>query len=361
MNIAIFSPSQNPYSETFIQAHKNHLKGNVFYFYGTGAGIQLENHGQVFQPAGFKSQLISKLKKTKPLNPWQQLVLKLRELAIDAVLVEYGTHAYHLLPLLREIKIPVTVHFHGYDASMHAEIKRVQSYKEVFAIARYVIAVSQVMRNKLLDLGCPENKLVLNTYGPRNEFLDIKAQFLKKQLIAIGRFTDKKAPYYTILAFSQISKQHPEATLVMAGKGELLNTCINLVSYLNLKEQVIFPGVIDAAHFQEYLVASRAFVQHSITALSGDMEGTPLAVLEASAAGLPVIATKHAGINDVVLHEVTGLLCDEHDVNNMAQHMDALLSNKKYAQELGNAAAQRIQDHYMLEKHISKLDELLSS
>ncbi|MEH6407318.1 MAG: hypothetical protein V7767_08565, partial [Leeuwenhoekiella sp.] len=44
MNIAIFSPSQNPYSETFIQAHKNFLPGNVFYYFGSKAHIQLENH-----------------------------------------------------------------------------------------------------------------------------------------------------------------------------------------------------------------------------------------------------------------------------------------------------------------------------
>ena len=42
MNIAIFTPSQNPYSETFIQAHKNYLRGNVYYYYGNAGNLQLE-------------------------------------------------------------------------------------------------------------------------------------------------------------------------------------------------------------------------------------------------------------------------------------------------------------------------------
>ena len=44
LNIAILAPNQNRYSETFIQAHKNNLKGNVFYYYGIGEDIALENY-----------------------------------------------------------------------------------------------------------------------------------------------------------------------------------------------------------------------------------------------------------------------------------------------------------------------------
>ncbi|WP_167342346.1 glycosyltransferase [Nonlabens sp. SY33080] len=361
MNIAIFSPSQNPYSETFIQAHKNHLHGKVFYYYGTGATIALEKVGRIYQPAGLKQQLLLKIKGKKQESPWEQLALHLKSNQIDSILIEYGTHAHHLLPLLNLIDIPVVVHFHGYDASMQSAIESSNQYKEVFLRANHVISVSQDMKEKLLSINCPEDKLVLNTYGPRDEFFKVEAQFSKKQLIAVGRFTDKKAPYYTILAFSKIAKQHPDAKLIMAGKGELLNTCKNLVQHLNLQQQVLFPGVIDASAFKNYLKESRAFVQHSITASSGDMEGTPLAVLESSAAGLPVISTTHAGIKDVVQHKISGLLCEEHDVTTMAAHMDTLLSHREQAIEMGKNAKNRIKDDFTLEKHITTLNNLLKS
>lgn len=361
MNIAIFSPSQNPYSETFIQAHKNGLQGNIFYFYGKGASIKLEGEGKICKELGLKKELFYKLKRTKKPTAWQQLANKLNSLNIDSILIEYGTHAHDLLPLLNLINMPVVVHFHGYDASIHDVINSTNSYSKVFDRATYVIAVSTVMKSKLLEIGCPVQKLVLNTYGPREIFHTIKPQFSKKQLIAIGRFTDKKAPYYTIYAFEKIAKLHPESTLVMAGSGELFNSCKNLVNYLGLEKQVIFPGIINENEYCEYLEESRAFIQHSITALNGDMEGTPLAVLEASAAGLPIIATRHAGISDVIIHKETGLLCAEHDVVEMSKNISQLFDDKSLAMRLGVAGKKKIKSNFPLHKHLQSIQNCLES
>jgi colanic acid/amylovoran biosynthesis glycosyltransferase len=359
MNIAVFSPSQNPYSETFIQAHKNGLKGSVFYFYGKGANIHLESNGLVYQEIGLKKEFLYKLKGVKPPTIWQQLAQKLTDLKVQSILIEYGTHAHHLLPLFDFITIDMIVHFHGYDASMHAVINSTDNYQKVFNKAKYIIAVSKAMEVSLLELGCPKEKLVLNTYGPRDLFFKNEAQFSKKQLIAIGRFTDKKAPYYTIFAFEKALKDHPDATLIMAGTGELHNTCVNLVSYLGIEKQVFFPGIIDEKQLLGYFQESRAFIQHSITATSGDMEGTPLAVLEAGAAGLPVIATYHAGITDVVLHDQTGLLCEEHDVTTMSQHIIQLFNDKEKAVVLGTTARLHIKSYFNLEQHLNRIQELL--
>ena len=91
------------------------------------------------------------------------------------------------------------------------------------------------------------------------------------------------------------------------------------------------------------------------------MEGTPLAVLEASASGLAIISTNHAGIPDVVVDEKTGLLSDEHDVVGMAQNMERLLSNKTLAKHLGHNGKQHIKANYSLERHIESLQNTLSS
>ena len=56
LNIAIFSPNKNPYSETFIQAHKNYLKDKVFYYYGSGQNIKLEGQQSLFLT--FNSRLL---------------------------------------------------------------------------------------------------------------------------------------------------------------------------------------------------------------------------------------------------------------------------------------------------------------
>ncbi|WP_052823444.1 glycosyltransferase [Neotamlana sedimentorum] len=361
MNIAIFSPSQNPYSETFIQAHKNELKGRVFYYYGRGSQIKLEGYARLMPIWRYKYLMIYAKIFRKPSGfLWQeQLLYSLKLNNINTILVEYGTHAYHLKELLAKSRLPVVVHFHGYDASVRRVIKSCNYYKDVFENAKKIIAVSRIMETTLLSLGCPKDKLIYNVYGPQKIFETITPQFSKKQFVAIGRFTNKKAPYYTILAFKEVLKIHPDAQLLMAGDGLLLNTCKNLVQHYQLSKQVKFLGVITAEMYSDLLKESLAFVQHSITAEDGDMEGTPLSVLEASAAGLPVIATNHAGIPDVIVNNETGLLGDEHNVIGMTENMLQLLNNLELAKQLGIAGKARIKTHFSLERHINNLNAVL--
>ncbi len=119
------------------------------------------------------------------------------------------------------------------------------------------------------------------------------------------------------------------------------------------------PGVLTPLEFQAHLKEACAFVQHSITAYDGDMEGTPVAVLEASAAGLPVISTFHAGIPDVIIDGETGLLCEEHDVDGMAKNMIKILDNFGLAKRMGAAGKKRIKENFSMEKHLGILSEVV--
>ncbi|WP_417890148.1 glycosyltransferase [Xanthomarina gelatinilytica] len=361
MNIAIFTPGQNPYSETFIQAHKRYLKDQVFYYYGGKGHIRLEGTGSlVSKTKQWQYRINRKLHRYPNSYINEQAVLaSLKSHAIDVILVEYGTHAYNLLNLLQASGLSVVVHFHGYDASVEAVVKKCGNYKAVFTLASKVMAVSKSMEQMLLELGCPREKLIYNVYGPQPDFETVKASFTKKQFIGIGRFTDKKAPYYTLMAFKEVATQHPDAKLLLAGEGVLKNMCQNLVTQYGLEAQVEFLGVITPEEYRALLSESLAFVQHSITATNGDMEGTPLAVLEASVAGLPVIASMHAGIPDVIIHGKTGLLCEEHDVGTMSENMLKLLDDIVFAKQLGLAGKAHIKSHYTMERHIRVLQEVL--
>ena len=122
-NLAIMSPSQNAYSETFIQAHKNLLKENVKYYYGTIHNIKLEGVGEEYKIYRKILKVVEKIGLTKTNNSWViPLLWSFRRHMIDRILVEYGNHAYHLLPLLKELEIPIVVHFHGYDASINSQV-----------------------------------------------------------------------------------------------------------------------------------------------------------------------------------------------------------------------------------------------
>jgi glycosyltransferase involved in cell wall biosynthesis len=89
------------------------------------------------------------------------------------------------------------------------------------------------------------------------------------------------------------------------------------------------------------------------------MEGTPNTVLEAAAAGLPVVATRHAGIPDIVLDGETGLLVDEHDIDGMAQQMCHILAQPEQARAMGAAGRQRMGEHFSMARSIGQLDDCL--
>ena len=104
---------------------------------------------------------------------------------------------------------------------------------------------------------------------------------------------------------------------------------------------------------------ARAFLQHSLVAPDGDSEGSPVAVMEAQLSGLPVVATRHAGIPEVVLDCRTGLLVDEGDVEAMAEAMQQMVVHPFQAARLGAAGRKRIEAAFTVDHHIAAVSALL--
>jgi colanic acid/amylovoran biosynthesis glycosyltransferase len=96
-------------------------------------------------------------------------------------------------------------------------------------------------------------------------------------------------------------------------------------------------------------------VQHSVVASDGNSEGMPNSILEASASGLPVVATRHAGIPEVVLDGETGFLVEERDVEGMARQMARLVMEPALAEELGRAGRKRMQESFSIDSRIARL------
>lgn len=356
MNIALLSPSKSSYSETFIQAQKNGLRGTVFYYYDGTPPTKLEGKGSILIPFGdFRKRYGFLYKDVKS----HSLKASFKKNKIDVVLAQYGPTGEAAAAICEAMHIPLIVHFHGYDAFIWDVISKHNYYQNCFKVASSVIVVSQHMKKQLIALGCPENKLIYNPCTPDDLFYEVSPNFLNQQFLVVGRFTDKKAPYYSLLAFQKILKWHPKATLVFAGQGDLLDTCKNLAKYLDIEDAVIFMGIIKREKLLLLLEGSIAFLQHSITTENGDCEGTPVAVMEASAAGLPVIASLHAGIPEVILDNETGLLVKEHDVAAMSNHMLTLLNQPDLAHQLGKRGKQRIQKYFSRNQQLKLLQETL--
>ena len=147
----------------------------------------------------------------------------------------------------------------------------------------------------------------------------------------------------------------------MIGDGPLREECEDLAKTLGLEGVIEFSGTLAHSELETAMQQARCFVQHSVEASSGDSEGTPVAILEAGASGLPVISTRHAGIPDIVIEGETGFLVDERDFERMAEHMILLAQDPELAQRMGEAARRRIADDFSIEGTILRLWRIIEA
>jgi len=232
----------------------------------------------------------------------------------------------------------------------------------MFQSACALIAISHSVQRRLISLGAPPEKVHYIPCGADcAEFGGASPATAPPTFLAVGRFVEKKAPHLTLKAFAQVHSAYPSARLRMIGDGPLLNESRELANTLGIGDSVEFLGTQSHSVVGSEMNQARCFVQHSVEAASGDCEGTPVGILEAGGSGLPVISTRHAGIPDVVIEGETGFLVDERDVDGMAQHMLRIAEDPLLAARLGEAARQRIAEHFSLEKTISALWKTIAS
>jgi colanic acid/amylovoran biosynthesis glycosyltransferase len=263
----------------------------------------------------------------------------------------YGSDAVSLLRCAHKSGLPSVVSFYGYDCSSFPKwylgLGRL-GLKIVFHGATRILAMSKAMLRDLVELGCPRDKLVAHYQG-----CDVR------ELAHPRTYTDSRPLKLLILA--NLAPQKGHETLIGA-MGEVMRTQQNIhlrvvggpaASYPDrpralqemvrrngLTSVVTFVGAVPylSAEFRREFANADVFVHPSVVSPRGEKEGIPGALVEAMAAGLPVISTYHAGIPEVVADGVTGLLVPEQDVGALAGAIARVAEDRALRARLGRAA-----------------------
>ncbi|MEO8886453.1 MAG: glycosyltransferase [Mucilaginibacter sp.] len=363
-NLCIIKPNKDAFSETFIQEHINRLPGNKKVLYG-GSFPVYDDEGNylIKSKIGLLSYLIQKrvFKKKDIAVRTNALVNYLKAKNIDVVLAEYGMVGAMVTDACKLANVPLIIHYHGADVHHHNTVNEyLPWYKTSFAYASALVAVSGDMVEALRQLGAPADKLILNPYGvDTTKFTQTNVAASARNFLSVGRFVEKKSPSSVIKGFKVVADKFGDARLWMVGTGPLSEQTKQLAAELNLNDKVTFTGVLSAVQIQELMHQSRCFVQHSVTAADGDMEGTPNTILEAGACGLAIVSTMHAGIKEAVINGETGYLVPEHDVAGMANYMMKLAGDVQLAADIGNKEAAHIRKNYDINNRINNLAVIL--
>jgi colanic acid/amylovoran biosynthesis glycosyltransferase len=357
LRVAIVTHNRNQYSETFIHAHINGLGGEVVILFDGYLPAQFEVRES--NDCGYLTDDIWEgLSEVDLLIKRQQCVSEfLMNRSVDVVLAEYGPAGVEMMIPCKLADVPLVTHFHGFDAFRKdvLEYYGIQ-YPFLFNQAKAILVVSEPMEKQLIALGCPKERLNIIANGVDTNYFKPEGVKRPLSLVFCGRFVEKKAPQLVIKASALVIAENPSVQLTMIGDGVLLSECKSLVDSLGLRASIRFTGALYPDQVLKYLQRSSLFVQHSITAKTGDSEGLPISILEALACELPVIATKHAGIPSVVIDGETGYLVEEGDVESMARKVSELLQNEELRVEIGRKGRQLILDRHSIERNISQLE-----
>jgi colanic acid/amylovoran biosynthesis glycosyltransferase len=366
-NIAITQPNLNVYSETFIRNHIEHLGKRTKVHNLAGGWIPNHANDKPLVPGWmiFLEKVWAKLTGHPFVYGYtaKQVQRYLKENDIEMVLCECGPGGVAMMPICKRLGIPFAVHFFGIDLHGVKSIKQYgDAYKKVFKEADLIIGISTLQCKILSEMGLDKAKLRHIVCGADLMYSPQDIAKIDKQtvFVAAGRMVEKKAPLLTIRAFHEASMNYPDAKLVYVGDGPLMPDCKKYVSEHQLQQKIEFVGPRSPKQLAQLYAESLCFVQHSVTASDGDSEGTPVAILEAGLAGIPVIATRHAGIMDTVIDGETGFLVPEHDVASMAQRMEQMLMNPGLSTEMGNRAHAHILKNFSLPVTIQQLWDALN-
>jgi glycosyltransferase involved in cell wall biosynthesis len=280
----------------------------------------------------------------------------------------FGPDGVYGAALARHLGVPLFVTFHGFDATMHRSAlwRSRKVYVAQFLLrerqlqrtAACFIAISKFIASKLRERGYPSDKIVQHYIGVDTEKFQPGTPSHNRYVLCVGRAVEKKGVDTVIRAFARIAPRHPDVRLVHVGAGPLLDDLRALLVQLGIQGRVELRGAIDHDEVRELMRGASVFALASCTAHDGDAEGLGIVFNEASACGVPSVATAHGGIPEAVLDGDTGLLSPEHDVAAMADHLDAVLGDRGLAQRLGRRAREYVCEVFDLRKQTAHLEAL---
>lgn len=236
--------------------------------------------------------------------------------------------------------------FHGNDATAYVRRHGPTCYARLFRSGDLFIAVSQELRRRLIDLGCPENKVLVHHEG-----VDL-ARFAPRQrphpagretrIVTASRLVPKKGVEYGIRAVAALNKAGYAVQYTIAGDGRLRSQLEQLVDQLGIGRNVQFLGWQRQPEVAEILANSDILLAPSVTAADGDQEGIPVAIMEAMAMALPVVSTWHGGIPELVQDGATGVLVREGDVKALTTELARLIEHPEMRVTMGQAGRVRV-------------------
>ncbi|WP_394550489.1 glycosyltransferase [Pantoea sp. SGAir0183] len=270
----------------------------------------------------------------------------------DVFLVHFG-YAGALANKLRELGIlkgkQATV-FHGADISRrHILDEHKQDYRNLFQQSELMLPISHLWQNKLIEMGCPPEKIHVTRMGIEPEKFNFQPRdgfHTPLRIVSVARLTEKKGLDVAVKASAMLKQRGGQFQYTIIGNGDQDKMMRDFIANEAMQDCVTMPGFKPQEEIRKALSDADIFLLPSKTAADGDMEGIPVALMEAMAVGLPVVSTFHSGIPELIENNVSGWLVKEDDADALADTLLKLSQGEVDVAPVVAAARQKVETEF---------------
>jgi glycosyltransferase involved in cell wall biosynthesis len=369
--VLVYRSNLLPFSETFIKAQLLAYRNWRGVLVGERLLHQLDLDGldvRLFEAAASqRARFLGKVKKILGLPRAGVL----RREKPDLLHAHFGPDAVMAAPLAEALNVPLVATLHGYDINITrrwwedgnagAAMRRYPDSLLRLAGRRdtHFIAVSDAIRRQAIAYGIPPQKVTTCYIGVDVSKIrpgPVPIFERRRRVVFVGRLVEKKGCEYLLRAAQIARSRIPEMELVIIGDGPLRSDLEKLSRALGVSAR--FAGARPAQDVKAELDEAQLLCLPSIRAQNGDAEGFGLVILEAQAAGVPVISSALGGADEGILHDVSGYRVKEGRVDALAGRMIEILSNPQKAAEMGKAGRRFVSSRFDIDQCTSTLERL---
>jgi colanic acid/amylovoran biosynthesis glycosyltransferase len=152
-----------------------------------------------------------------------------------------------------------------------------------------------------------------------------------------------------------LREKHTSFTLEVVGNGPLLDKLIQLTKTLNLIENITFHGSLDNDKAIPWIKTLDMFILPCVKDKQGDIDGIPVALMEAMMCKVPVISTRISGIPELIIDKKTGLLAQPGSSKELAEKILILANSKELRNTLTNNAYAHVTSEFNIANNVEKL------
>lgn len=300
-----------------------------------------------------------------------QFILWLWKDSPNLVHAHFGQCGCYILPYAKWLGIPLITSFYGIDAYCIPQKGPYwrNKYKTFFKHGRLFLAEGPAMRKKLIELGCPSEKVIVHHIGVKLEKYEFRVRQPDDQIriMVCGRFTEKKGIPYAIEALKRvISKTKTDVRLTIVGDSDSNGTLtgekrkiLNAISEYKVGNAVTITGYVPHNELLKIAYHHHILLAPSVHASDGNAEGGfPVILTEALATGMPVVAFNHCDIPEIIQDGVSGFLVPERDVSALAEKLIYLIEHPEIWPEMGRAGRAHVEANYDIDKLNDRLVEI---